>query len=445
MVIPALDRCAALIAQLAGGAIRAGVVDAHPRPHRAPEVRLRWSRPEQLLGQPAPREETRRILLALGFDERRSDGEGATFAVPPWRQDVSREEDLIEEVVRTRGYDGIPETLPNTAASGAEPPDAVTLGRAREALEALGFVETVNFSFVAPREQERFGADPIALANPITADLAVMRTSLVPSLLKVLAHNLRNGAEGARFYELACAYERRGDAERDPPAREGRRLSGVLQGRAVPHGWAVTERAVDTAGKPVELDTTDFYDARAAVESLLDACGMSRATFAPSGAEVPWLHPRSACTVSLGATSVGRLGEIHPGVAEVFELPRGVFAFELDLDALLPAVSPVPQYRGFSRFPFVTRDIAVVVDEAVPAAAVQRIVEEVTSGGLLENSTLYDQFRGAPLPAGKKNLAIYLRLRAPDRTLTDDEADALRARIVERLRADPSVRAELRG
>jgi phenylalanyl-tRNA synthetase beta chain len=142
---------------------------------------------------------------------------------------------------------------------------------------------------------------------------------------------------------------------------------------------------------------------------------------------------------------VGRLGEIHPAVADVFELPRGVFAFELDLDALLPAARPIAPYRAFSRFPFVTRDIAVVVDEAVPAAAVQRIVEEVAGGGLLENSTLYDQFRGAPLPPGKKNLAIYLRFRALDRTLTDDEADALRARIVERLRTDPAVRAELRG
>jgi phenylalanyl-tRNA synthetase beta chain len=157
MVIPAVDRCAALIAALSGGAVRPGVVDVHPRPARAPEVRLRWRRPAEILGMEVPGAEVRRILIGLGFEERARDAEGAMFAVPSWRVDVSIEEDLIEEIVRTRGYDAIPETLPpNAVETPAESAEAQALARIRAALEAGGFSEAVNFSFVAARELEPF-------------------------------------------------------------------------------------------------------------------------------------------------------------------------------------------------------------------------------------------------------------------------------------------------
>src|SRR6266540_4244195 len=153
MVLPALERCAALIAELAGGTVRPGVVDAHPREVPAPEVRLHWHRPAEVLGIDVPRDEARRILARLGFEERASDAEGATFRVPSWRADVSIEEDLVEEIVRTKGYDAIPETLPRNAVdTPVEPPEAQAVARIRGALEAAGFAEAVNFSFVAARE-----------------------------------------------------------------------------------------------------------------------------------------------------------------------------------------------------------------------------------------------------------------------------------------------------
>ncbi|WP_243336531.1 phenylalanine--tRNA ligase subunit beta [Anaeromyxobacter soli] len=432
MVIPALDRCAALIAELAGGTVRPGIVDAHPRPHQAPAVRLRWRRPAELLGIDVARDEVRRILAGLGFEERASDADGATFGVPSWRVDVSLEEDLVEEIVRTKGYDAIPETLPaNAVRTPVEPADAQVTARAREALEAAGFAEAVNFSFVAERDLAPF-ADPaatalrpIALKNPISADLAVMRTSLVPSLLRNASTNRRQRVEDVRLYEIARVY-RPAPAGAPAPAAEEGELAGVLVGRRSPTGWA--------GGS----DPVDFHDAKAAVAAVLEALGIDARWRARGGA---WLHPRLSAEV-LGADDapLGEVGELHPRVAEAFELPRGVLAFRLSGAALVRGARLVPRYAGIPRFPAVLRDLAVVVAEGVEAGAVLAAVREEP---LVEDATLFDVYRGPPIPAGKKNLALAIRYRAPDRTLTDTEADAAHARIVARLRG--GLGAELRG
>ncbi|MFL5300530.1 MAG: phenylalanine--tRNA ligase subunit beta [Anaeromyxobacteraceae bacterium] len=440
MVLPALDRCAALVAELAGGTVRGGVVDAHPRPHRAPEVRLRWSRPAQLLGMPVAQEDARRILAGLGFAERASDASGGTFAVPSWRQDIAIEEDLVEEIVRTKGYDAIPETLPRLAqATPALPPDAEALLRVRDALEAAGFSEAVNFSFVAPKELEplrspvptpRGDAPGIPLKNAISAELSVMRTSLLPSLLRNAAANRRQGGQDVRLYEIARSFDpRRGEG--DAPAREEPKLAGVLLGRRQAVGWAEGGDAVD------------FYDAKAAVERVLAALGVAGAQDARwSVAAAPWAHPRFAAALHLGGALAGHVGELHPRVAAAFDLPKGVLAFELDVAALLGAARLVPRHAEVPRLPPVLRDLAVVVDDAVAAA---EVIAAVKAEPLVEDAALFDVYTGAPLAAGKKNLALALRYRAAGRTLTDAEVDAAHARIVERLRREPGIRAELRG
>jgi phenylalanyl-tRNA synthetase beta chain len=431
MVIPALDRCAALIAELAGGTVRPGIVDAHPREVRAPEVRLRWKRPAALLGMEVAPEDARRILVGLGFEERGVDAEGATFAVPSWRVDVSIEEDLVEEIVRTKGYDAIPETLPRSGVvTPAEPVEAVLLGRVREALEGVGFSEAVNFSFVAERDLAPLGVGAgIPLKNPISADLAVMRTSLIPSLLKNAALNRRQRVEDVRLYEIARVYRPRdGAAGGDAPASESTEIAAVLVGRRSPVGWA-------QGGDPV-----DFHDAKAAAVAVLERLGISAARFRAKASG--WLHPRVSAVVLApeGDEVLGELGELHPRVAAAFDLPRGVLAFRLVVDALLGAARIVPEYAGIPRHPAVLRDLAVVVADEVQSEAVLGAVREEP---LVEDATLFDVYKGAPIPAGKKNLALAIRYRAPDRTLTDAEADAAHARIVERLAG--KLGAELRG
>lgn len=436
MVLPALDRCAALIAELAGGTVLAGVVDAHPREVRAPAVKLRWARPAALLGMDVPEADARAILSGLGFVETTKEPDGSTWQVPSWRVDVSIEEDLVEEIVRTRGYDAIPETLPaNAVGTPADSPEAAAIARARDALETAGFAEAVNFSFLHARELEPFGqhvvtgngsgrAPGVALKNPISADLSVMRTTLVPSLLKNAAHNRRQRVEEIRLYEIASVYHT-GHEPTKRPSAESVEIAGVLMGRRSPVGWA-------QAG-----DAVDFADAKAAVVGLLEALGVEARWAAPGDA---WLHPRHSATLAAGEVVLGEVGELHPRTALAFELPRGVHAFRLSLDALARVMRLVPRHRAIPRLPAVLRDLAVVVADGVTAASVEALVREEP---LVEAVTLFDVYKGAPLPPDRKNLALAITYRAPDRTLTDAEADAAHARIVERLAG--AVGAELRG
>jgi phenylalanyl-tRNA synthetase beta chain len=445
-VIAALDRCAALVAELAGGTVRRGIVDAHPREVRAPEVRLRWRRPAEILGMDVRREDATRILSGLGFAERAADGEGATFQVPSWRVDVSIEEDLVEEIVRLQGYDAIPETLPRTGAvTPAEPRDAQVVARLRTALEASGFAEAVNFSFVAEQDLAPFAKEiatgdgkgralGVRLKNPISAEMVLMRTSLLPSLLRNAALNRRQRVEDVRLYEIARVYRPSpffGKDGHDEPTHETVEVAGVLLGRRSPGGWAV-------AG-----DAVDFHDAKAAVSAVLDAAGVAGARWEAGGEA---MHPRTSAHVlappdAPGADEVlGEVGEIHPRVAAAFDLPRGTFAFRLSLDALVARATLAPQHRPIPRLPAVLRDLAVLVAEEVRAADVLAAVREEP---LVEDATIFDVYRGAPIPAGRKNLALAIRYRAADRTLTDAEADEAHASIVKRLAA--RVGAELRG
>ena len=432
MVIPSLDRCAALIAELAGGMVRRGVVDAHPRRIKPTRVKLSWGRPAEVLGMPVPRARARRILEALGFALERSSAREAILRVPSWRADVSREEDLVEEIVRTLGYEAIPETLPPIGRETPSlPAEAQVTEHARRALEAAGFSEAVNFSFVAPRDLASLaggGAEPppgIALRNPISAELAVMRTSLVPSLLHNIGYNLRQRVEDVRLYELASSYHRTPPGfPEDPPAREDLRLAAAAVGRRSPRGWSV----------PAE--PFDLFDLKGTVEGLLEALGTSGVGWAPG--RQPWLHPGSSFTLETssaagGSEVLGAGGEIHPRLAQAFGLPRGVMALELSFSGLCRAARLVPAHRPVPRYPAVLRDLAVVVDESVPA---ERVLGGVRAEGLVEQVVLFDVYRGAPLPAGKKNLAMAIHYRAEGRTLTDDEADAAHARIVQRLAAD---------
>src|SRR5512143_1789256 len=309
MVIPAADRCAALIAELAGGTVLKGVVDAHPRKGRAPAVKLRWHRPSEILGMDIAKADARRILSRLGFAEKKVERDAAVFQVPSWRVDVAIEEDLVEEIVRTKGYDAIPETLPGSGVdTPAEPGEAQAVARAREALEAAGFSEAVNFSFVAERELAPFEqhvvtgdgsgrAVGIGLKNPISAELSVMRTSLVPSLLKNVAYNRRQRVEDVRLYEIASVYHPAPDP-RDRPTHESVEIAGVLAGRRSPPGWA--------SG----ADALDLYDAKAAVAGVLEALGID-AHWRPT-AET-WMHPRASARVLCAHREdvLGEVGELH--------------------------------------------------------------------------------------------------------------------------------------
>jgi phenylalanyl-tRNA synthetase beta chain len=411
-----IDRAAALIAEVGGGTVLQGRVDAYPVKKAARQVKLRIERVAELLGVAVPAEECAKILSSLGFK-----GVGDTWEVPLARVDVSIEEDLIEEIARIRGFESIPAALPR-GMSTLEPerPWVTAERRIRSALAGLSLDEVVNYSFVAPAELAAFQAEKgaIAVANPLSVEQSVMRTTLFASLVPNVARSTRHQAQGVRFYELARSYRPHegGGVKGKPVAEEILELAGAL--------WGVRDGARSWTGKEAVVD---FFDARAAVDAVLDCLHISGARYEPL--DSPWYHPRAAATVKVGDRVLGTLGELHPRAQKRLDAPAGVFLFQLDAAALLAEAKLVPQAAPLSRFPSVLRDLAVVVPAELPAEKVRLVILEVGQP-LVDQVQVFDVYAGPQVGEGKKNLAFALRYRSPDRTLTDAEVADAHQKIV---------------
>ncbi|WP_044890476.1 phenylalanine--tRNA ligase subunit beta [Myxococcus hansupus] len=425
-VVPAIDRAAQLIAELAGGTVAPGRVDVYPAPKPPRKVTLRFARVEQVLGVAVAEKEVRRILEALGFKQVEEGTGQATYEVPRARVDVEREEDLLEEVARIYGYDNIPATLPRGLATLApEPAHSEAERRMRQALAGAGFDEVVNYSFVAPRSLEVLGGaeKPVALLNPLSVEQSVMRTSLLPGLLENLSRSVRHQVEAVALYETGRAYfqDAEGGQGQRPAAREVPRVAGLVWGlRGGGRSWTHKDARAD------------FYDAKAAVEGLLGALRVDGVTYSPEGPAA--YHPKAVARVKAAdGTVLGHVGEVHPRVVKALGLPDGVFVFELDTDALYAAAKLVPAYRSLPRFPAVLRDLAVVVPLELPNDEVRRVILEV-GRPLVEEAQVFDVYTGEQIPQGRKNLAYALRYRSPERTLTDVEVNEAHQRIVDEVK-----------
>jgi phenylalanyl-tRNA synthetase beta chain len=431
MVVRALDRVAALVAEVAGGRVLHGVVDAYPSPVRRPSIKLTWRRLGVLLGVEVPPEEAVELLGRLGIACSARDHEGGVFDAPTWRPDLERDVDLIEEVARLRGYDRIPSTLPAIRLSRAPEPTSPLRRaghRVAEALTACGLSEAINYTFIAPRLVEALGlsgedrrADPIRLQNPLSEEQAVLRTTLLPGLLQNVAHNVRHGAREVHLYEIGRVFLRR-PGEKLP---EERLLAGgVRVGRRPGPGWDGSEAMVD------------FYDAKAAVEAILDALDVLGARF--EAGRIPYLHPRAAAEVRVAGEVAGVVGEIHPRVQQTLDLGAPVFAFELDVAILAAHGRGEPRARELPRFPPVYRDMAVVVDRAVTWAEIRSEVL-ADEPGIDRDVRVFDVYTGKPVPSDKKSVAFAITYQVPDRTLTDEEVsrvhEGIRRRLEERLGA----------
>ncbi len=428
MVAFAQDRAARLLVELAGAQVLRGRVDAYPRPYQPRSFELRLARVGELLGMEVPPETTRSTLAGLGFGLE-GQGETVRVSVPSWRADVEGEADCVEELARTQGYAGIPAAMPRGAAELlAEPSERAVVARVRSALAASGFDEVLNYSFVSAKDLETLapGLQPIALQNPIAADMSVMATTRLAGLLGNLRHSRNRQVEDVRLYELGRVYLP--TQARGQPADEPRVLAGVMFGGRAPLQWAA-ERA------PV-----DFFDLKGAVERILESINAHAVEFLPA-ADARMLHPRSACEVRAGGRRLGLLGELHPSVAAKLDLPRGVFVFELVVEPLAAAADLVPQYQPVPKYPAVLRDIALVVDEQVAAAAVEAQIR--SAGELIEEAILFDVYRGEGIGQGKKSLAFAVRYRASGRTLSEEQINQAHGKVIERLSA--SLGAELRS
>ena len=421
-VIPeALDRAAALLAQLGGGTVLEGRVDVYPKPVAPKRVTLITSHVEALLGASVPAAECHRILNALGFAKISGNDEQAVFEVPLARVDVSIEQDLIEEIVRIRGFESIPTALP-PGLTRLEPEPAIALveRKVRAALAGQGVDEVLNYSFVSPNDLEAFGENKstVVVANPLSVEQSVLRTTMFAGLVQNVIRAARHQAQGVRFYELGRTYQASFDGSKKhaPAANETPQVAGAL--------WGMREGARRWSAKD---SVNDFYDAKMAVQAVLGALHIEGTSFEP--VENGWYHPRASAVVRKGDSILGTVGELHPRALKKLDAPAGVYLFQLNVDALVQASVLVPHAVPLTRFPSVFRDLAVVVPAEMASDAVREVILEVGKP-LVDRADVFDVYSGPQVGEGRKNLAYALRYQALDRTLTDAEVAEAHARIV---------------
>jgi phenylalanyl-tRNA synthetase beta chain len=433
IVRPAAERAADLMAKHAGGTVCRGLVDSYPAPLTPQVVTLRLQEVRRQLGMDLAGEEVVRILRALEFQVEPAGPDTFRVTTPPHRLDIQAgSADLIEEVVRVHGYDRLPATLlaDRLPRQQTNQPLAFEEG-VRDILVRAGLQEVITYSLTMPEREVPLGmplGDYIRLVNPISSERVVMRQTVLAGVLDVAAANLRHSDE-VRLFELGPVFlDRPGQVLPEEP----RRLALVLVRQRWEGFWADGN---------VPQPEVDFYDLKGVIEALVADLHLPEVAYQPSAA--PYLHPGRGAQLHTGQKLVGHFGQLHPRVAEMYNLGgKGVLAAELDVEALQAAVPARYTYSPVPRFPAALRDIAVVVDEGLAA---ERVAQEIRSAGgdLLRQVRLFDLYRGESIPPGTKSLAYALIYQADDRTLTDKEVDRAHKRIEDRLKH--VLKARIRG
>jgi phenylalanyl-tRNA synthetase beta chain len=424
--IHALERAAQLMAEVGGGRVMAGRLDVYPNPIPRPRLSLRASRANAVLGTDLPLEEMHGLLKRLHLPVIQGNGDLLEVQVPSFRGDLAREIDLIEEVARLAGFDRIPVTLPRGSLATPRPgPEARLRAEARQLLLGQGFFEAVNYSFQPERLQTLLGegGEALRLANPLSEETALMRTSLLPGLLEALRRNHLKQIQDVRLFEISKTFTP--VAGQELP-REEQWLTGLMSGASQEASWLAAQAPMD------------FFDLKGVVETLLKGLLIPEVSF--RGETLPAYLRQGARVYSQGR-ELGVLGEIAPQIVEKLDLEGPLWAFELNFQTLAAEAQPFPLYTSLPRYPAVYRDIALIVPEEVPAS---RLAQELYYHGApwLVEARLFDVYAGPPIPAGRRSLAFRLSYRDPERTLTDEAVNRHHEALVKAL-AD-ELGAELR-
>jgi phenylalanyl-tRNA synthetase beta chain len=425
-------RAARLICQLAGGTVAGELIDAYPGARRPRAIAVRMPRVRMLTGVPLDAATSRDALERLGFTVEAT-GEPEALEVvldvtpPSPRADVAREVDVIEEILRIVGYDQVAATIPALRqAPGVRPADPAELARA--ALAHAGASEAITFAFQSVDRGAALGipatdrrAQPIAIRNPMSADQAVMRTSLLPNLLAAVARNQSHGRPDVALFEVGSVFLRRGEGAAEQPIHE-------------PADEPVWAAGVIAGRRPAQIGLGvpyDVFDAKAlALVALRAIAGPGAAVHTRATQSIAYLHPGVAGELVLPGGVAGWFGEVHPEVRARLGALGAVYAFELELERI--PLAPPPQLRPIPRFPASTRDVSLLLGDAIPAGRVEEIIAEA-SEALVSRVRLLEEYRDARLGERQKSMLWSIEYRAPDRTLTDAEVDRAHEAIVARL------------
>jgi phenylalanyl-tRNA synthetase beta chain len=419
LTLPALRRATQLILELAGGRAAKGVIDVHPGKVERKPIHLRTSRTNKILGMELTTSHIEATLSSLGLELQKAAADGEfQVTVPCWRSDISLEVDLIEEVARVVGYDAIPTTMLSSPMPRQDPAPILGLKReVRQGLAGFGFQEVITFSLTSRELLDKAATAhplkpaPLHLANAMTADQEYLRTSLRGNLLSTLAANLRHEDGAIKLFELGRVYLSR---DNDLPD-EVELLCGLLVASGGEKSWNVSSEPID------------FFTDKGVVESLLARLYIagSFTESEDSGLRTGW-----QAAVIVNGDKIGVIGELHPTVAEAFEISRPVYLFEVSLAALLPHTVGGRPYQPITRFPAVVRDVALMVDSRVSH---QQVMDIIQGFALVGEVTLFDVYIGRQVPPGKKSLAYRISFQLKDHTLTDEQAEEVLQQILDRL------------
>lgn len=422
MVPKALDRAASLMVQLAGGKVAKGRVDVYPTPRTAVSIPFRPERANRLLGLSLTNERMAELFRNLEFQVHPLTNASFQVEIPPYRVDISREVDLIEEICRLNGFDQVPATMPVAHVMSDRPPLHQRLQRVtRDYFVSEGMHEIVTFSFIAPDASDKLQLDDddyrrnsIRLCNPLASEQSVMRTSLLPGLLETAARNINFRSLDLRLFEMRRVYHAIDGAEMP---NEPVYCAGLLCGARDAELWCHQGGAVD------------FFDAKGIVEGLFAQLQVAaQITWSVEGPE-PFYHPGKCCRILLNSTAVGSIGELHPTVLTRYEFDRSAYYFELNFDELVGHAASRRTIVAPSRFPDSVRDLALLLPESLASAQVLNCIKELKLKEL-ENISIFDLYQGEKLPAGSKSIALRLRYRSVSRTLTDDDVQTLHSKVV---------------
>jgi phenylalanyl-tRNA synthetase beta chain len=409
------QRAAQLILETAGGRLAEGVVDVYPKPAEPKQITLHFSKSKDLLGIGISHSDQVSFLIKLGLAVTEQSPGVCTFKIPSWRVDLKRAVDLIEDVERLYGVEKIPATPPR-GAIGSNAFDSVydQIAEARRILTGLGLNEAQGQTLIAKAECRMKNGELVALANPLSSDMDVLRPSLLPGLIHSLRHNVSRKNCDVALFEIGRVFTGQNGA-----VKEERRVAAAITGqRALPF-WSGDERDA----------TFDTFDLKGVVEEFLEHFGVRGVTFARR-AESTAMFLESATVALGGKLPLGEIGQLSPALVKKYDLRGAVFLAELNLDQLLARRNPARSFKPLPQFPAIRRDVAMLVPEATTHEAVLQAVKK-TRPANLEAVELFDVFHGKHVPEEQKSMAYAFTYRSPEKTLTDAEVGTAHGKIVE--------------
>ena len=424
--LAALDRAALLMTEIGGGVLVDGLIDERPKIVENRPVTLSVTRTNRVLGIDLNADQISDLLRSIEFGVEKEGSDALTVTVPSFRVDVTRPEDLMEEVARLWGYNRIPVTSPAMPAEAVRPARRMTArNRIKDLMSGYGFAEAVNYSFIdrgACNKLQLKEDDPrrrlLEILNPLTEEQTVMRTSLIPGLLEAMGRNLAWQMRNLRLFEVGKTFVSNGwEALPD----ETETLAGLLTGAIHDGTWHTEERPAD------------FFDLKGNIEALLNALSIPDLRFtAMEDTDCTYTRPGYTARILAGDQDLGLLGEVHSATLKAYDLKQTAFIVELNLDRLIPLISDEKQARPIPRFPSVARDITIIVDRSVEADDLLRSVLEMNEE-LVEDLFLFDLYEGENIPQGRKSVSFRIIYRSALETLEDDAVTGIHQRISDML------------